>query len=499
MKVAVIGAGIGGLAVAVRLANRGHNITLFEKNSFPGGRLSEIKAEGFRFDTGASVFTMPELVEKLFADSKVGIEVFLKYSRMDVNCRYFLPGGKVVRMYADPRKLREELRKNSPEPFENIERRLIRSAELFRLSQDCFIDFEGIVKKSSLFSYDYNKIRLKSFKYLKGGSVHKINENSFIDKDIANIFDTFGIYNGYDPYKTNPLLALGSYPLYGTNRYFIQGGFYALADALMRLAKERRVGFRFGNEVEQICINNGKADGVVIKGGEQMGFDAVVSALDINYAGKKLFCDPELPKYQGKELTSSALVFLWGVKRTTPRLDCYNVILSSDPEKEFDLIFDRKIISSDPTISIYISSKLCKTDAPPGCENWQVHINAPVNMGQDWTTQINQSRIIILKRIYEKLGVDIKKDLVYEKIISPVNFEHDYRTFRGSLHGYMNNHLLSPVSGYPNRHPSIKNLYFAGGTVHPGGSVPMTLMSAFIVDSIFEKEHPVTITEPTLF
>ena len=496
MKIAVVGSGIGGLAVAIRLANRGHNVTVFEKNPIPGGKISEIRAEGFRFDTGPSFLSMPEYVENLFKDSKAGTEIFLKYSKLDVNCKYILPNGKIFKHYSDQKKLKDDIKRTSPEPFENIERRITETSSLHNLALNALAKNDGS-KPGKLFSSDYNKLFLKSFKYLSK-SLHKINEGAFIDKDIAKVFDTFNIFNGVDPYGKSSVLDLASYTQFGSQRYFIQGGFYNLINALMALAKEKRVVFRLNTPVEKIIIENESATGVLVKGAP-VHFDAVVSNADILYSSAKLFKNPEAINLKNRELTHSALVFMWGVKRISPKLDSYNVILGGNTEKEYELLFGRKIISSDPVISIYISSKLNKSDAPSSCENWQVRINAPVNSDQDWNTQISQSRILILKRIYEAYGIDLKKDIIFEKICTPVNLERDYNCYKGSIHGAHPEKLMAPFSEHPNKSAHIKNLYFTGATVNPGGNIPMALLSAEIADNIIQKEHPAILIEPTLF
>jgi phytoene dehydrogenase-like protein len=266
----------------------------------------------------------------------------------------------------------------------------------------------------------------------------------------------------------------------------------------MALAKEKRVVFRFSTPVEKIIIENDTATGVMVKGAP-VHFDAVISNADVLYSSAKLFKNPDEIKLTNRELTYSALVFMWGVKRTSPKLDCYNMILGGNTEKEYDLLFGRKIISYDPVISIYISSKINKSDAPSNCENWQVRINAPVNSGQDWNTQISQSRILILKRIYEAYGIDLKKDIIFERIITPVTLERDYNCYKGAVHGVHPNKVIATFSEHPNKSTQIKNLFFTGGSVNPGGNIPMALLSAQIVDNLIQKEHPTIVVEPTLF
>lgn len=496
MKIAVVGSGIGGLAVAIRLANRGHNVTVFEKNPIPGGKISEIHAEGFRFDTGPTVFTMPQYLENLFRDSKASTEIFLKYSKLELNCKYILPSGKIFKYYSDLKKLREEIKRTSHEPFENIEKRLAESTYIHQLALSSLVKKDG-TKVKKFISSDYNKLLIKSYKYLSK-SIHKINEAAFIDKDIAKVFDNFNIFNGADPYGKSSIIDIGSYTQFGTSRYFIQGGFYSLIDALMALAKEKRINFKFNSPIEKIIIDNQSVTGVLVKG-VAAHFDAVVSNADILYSSLKLFKNPDAISLKNRELTYSALVFMWGVKRTSPKLECYNVILGGNTEKEYELLSGRKIISSDPAISIYISSKLNKSDAPINCENWQVRINAPINNGQDWNTQVNQSRILILKRIYETYGIDLKKDIIFEKIATPVSLERDYNCYKGCVHGVHPKSLMSTFSEHPNVSGQIKNLYFVGGSVSPGGNIPMALLSAEIVENIIQKDHPSQLIEPTLF
>jgi phytoene dehydrogenase-like protein len=165
-------------------------------------------------------------------------------------------------------------------------------------------------------------------------------------------------------------------------------------------------------------------------------------------------------------------------------LGLHNILFSRDYRAEFKTLFQERDIYHDPTVYINISSKYKKDDAPPGCENWFVMINVPNNEGQEWDKLINQSRAYILQKIRDTLQVDIEPLIESESVLDPRSIESRTSSFRGALYGSSSNNRMAAFLRHPNFSGDIRGLYFCGGSVHPGGGIPLCLLSAKIVDDV---------------
>jgi phytoene dehydrogenase-like protein len=241
------------------------------------------------------------------------------------------------------------------------------------------------------------------------------------------------------------------------------------------------VKFHYNSEVDAILADKNRIAGISVDHTLMKDFNLVVSDIDIWYLYKKLQKDRPFPlKWFRHERSSSALIFYWGMDTVSPGLDLHNILFSSDYEQEFKYLFKLKAICSDPTVYIFISSKIVNTDAPPGCENWFVMVNAPENAGQDWEQMIAGARKTIADKIRRFTGIDVEKHRKFEFVLDPRGIETRTASYRGSLYGNSSN---SPMAAF-RRHPNfagIKGLYFTGGSVHPGGGIPLCLSSAKIV------------------
>jgi phytoene dehydrogenase-like protein len=184
------------------------------------------------------------------------------------------------------------------------------------------------------------------------------------------------------------------------------------------------------------------------------------------------------------------LIFYWGVKKEFPELDLHNILFSEDYKKEFDEIFNLKKAPTDPTVYINISSKDEKADAPAGCENWFVMINVPGNQGQNWDEEISKARKAIVQRINQALNTDIESLIETESILDPRSIESKTQSFQGSLYGAASNNRNAAFLRHPNFSNQLKNLYFCGGSVHPGGGIPLALLSGKITAEIISKSKP---------
>jgi len=240
------------------------------------------------------------------------------------------------------------------------------------------------------------------------------------------------------------------------------------------------VQYHFNTPVEEILTENGRCTGLRA-GGEALHFDRVVSNMDVYYTYKKL-----LPKHRHPERilrqpkSSSALIFYWGIKHSFPELDLHNIFFSNDYRAEFEAI-NRGEVSEDPTVYVNITSKYTPTDAPPGCENWFVMVNVPCHQGQDWPPLIDRIRQNVLDKLSRRLQADIGALIEAEDVLDPREIERKTASHLGALYGYSSNNTLAAFLRHPNFSRKIPNLYFVGGSVHPGGGIPLCLLSAKIM------------------
>jgi phytoene desaturase len=267
-----------------------------------------------------------------------------------------------------------------------------------------------------------------------------------------------------------------------------EGGMYQITESLVKQALRLGVEFHFNQSVRKVETENGAAKGVWIDSGF-VPAEIVVSDVDIHRFYSTLIPDRKrLAKIAKEERSSSALIFYWGMKGNYPGLDVHNIFFSGDYQEEFRYLFQIKEAYSDPTVYIYISSKYNKTDAPEGCENWFVMINAPADNGQNWDEMIDRSRKQILEKLERMLKQNLSECIIAEEILSPPEIDKQTGSVNGSLYGSSSNSRYASFNRHANFRRDIDGLYFVGGSVHPGGGIPLCLSSAKIVDGLVEEQ-----------
>jgi diapolycopene oxygenase len=481
MKIAVIGSGIGGLATACRLAHKGHDVTVFEKNAQAGGKISEMHVDGYRFDTGPSLFTLPQLVEELFEEVGERIPEQFTYRKIDVLCKYFFDSGESLVAYADQDKFVDECEKILGEKPENIRDYLSNAALIYRITADIFI-FNSLHKLKNLMKFSVLKSLLQVNRLRVYKTMHNENVRNFNNPHTVQIFDRYATYNGSNPYKAPATLSVIAHLENNLGAFFPDQGMYSIVRIIFELAQKKGVKFEFNTLVSEVLVERKKAVGLRIKDQEHY-FDKVVVNSDVNYAVKNMIKKHPLKKRLSKlEPSSSALVFYWSVKKTFPVLDIHNILFSANYEEEFKKIFDEKTICDDPSVYLFISSKVVKSDAPEGCENWFVMINAPSDVNQDWNELVQRARKNIIDKINRKLEINIEEFIERESIASPLSIQESTLSQGGALYGNASNSIFAAFLRHPNFLNSLENLYFTGGSVHPGGGIPLCLASAKIVD-----------------
>lgn len=477
-KVAVIGGGIGGLSAAIRLASKDWEVDLYEQNNLIGGKANIIEENGFRFDTGPSLITMPEVIRELFEFAGEDSNDYLTFCKLEILCRYFYKDGTILDAYQDINKFSLEIEAKTSEKKESLLKFQKYCADIYLTSADVFL-FNEINILKLLFSFK----ALKSLFSLKKMDVFRTMDKAvrsfFKDEKIIQLFNRYATYTGSSPYKIPATLNQISYVENTLGGYYIEGGMYKLVSALEKLAVKKGVNILTDNKVDKILFRNTKITGLKVNG-DELDYETIISNSDVMNTCKNLlrdFYQEKKMKYERLEPSSSAIVFYWGVKIDSTELKIHNILFASDYKKEFDSIFEKKICSDDLTIYIYISSKLSSEDSPQGYENWFVMVNAPYDNGQNWDTELKAVRSNIIKTINERLRIDIDDKIVFEKFITPKDIMENTSSNRGSIYGISSNNKMAAFFRQENKSKDIDGLYFCGGSAHPGGGIPLVILS----------------------
>lgn len=483
-KAIVIGAGIAGIASAIRLAIKGFEVQVLEANSYPGGKLSEIQLAGFRFDAGPSLFTMPQYVDELFQLAGKNPHDYFSYERLTAICNYFYEDGTRLTAWADKARFAQEIASKTNDSAESVIQFLKKSEEIYSITNHVFLE-KSLHKPATYLNADTLKSLLRFPKIDPFRTMNQAVEAQFSDSRTRRFFNRYATYNGSDPYKAPATLNVIPHLEQHFGAFFPRGGMNAITDSLVMLAKDLGVQFVFNAKVDEIMLTDGKAAGVKM-GNESISADVVVSNMDVWHTYKKLLSNHTIApqKILSQERSSSALIFYWGIKTQFPELDLHNIFFSDDYKGEFDCIWQQKTVSKDPTIYINISSKYKWDDAPDGSENWFVMINVPANDGQNWDELIAAARKNIIEKINRNLNIDLASLITCEEILDPRSIESKTSSYQGSLYGTSSNSRFAAFFRHANFSSKIKDLYFVGGSVHPGGGIPLALLSAKITVEI---------------
>ena len=482
-KAIVIGAGIGGLATAIRLAKKGYAVEVFEANDYVGGKLSTFTLGDYRFDAGPSLFTMPQFVDDLFALCGENPTDFFQYNRKEVACHYFWEDGKRLTAYGDTERFVKEVEAELAVPAATLKRYLTRAKKKFDRTRTLFLEsslhkWQTYLRKETLIGI------ANYFSFEIDTSLNDVNTRQLKEPHLVQFYNRFATYNGSNPYKTPGMMTLVQHleQHYGT--YIPKKGMGEISASLYALAKRMGVGFHLSSPVTEILVENKKAVGVCVNEAKHLA-DLVVSNMDVVPTYRKLLPNQTQPeKVLSQERSSSAVIFYWGVGKSFSQLDLHNIFFSDDYAAEFAAIFNTKTLYHDPTIYVNITSKDVPADAPEGKENWFVMINAPHDTGQDWKAIAEQLREWVIAKLNRNLETDIAPLIEEEWVMTPDIIAQRTQSYLGALYGASSNDKMAAFLRHPNFSREISNMYFCGGSVHPGGGIPLCLLSAKIVSDL---------------
>ncbi|HMQ49381.1 MAG TPA: phytoene desaturase family protein [Saprospiraceae bacterium] len=478
----VIGAGIAGLAAAVRLASHGDSVQVFEANAFPGGKLSQFQLGEYRFDAGPSLFTMPQYVDDLFRQAGEDPAEHFQYERLSVICHYFWEDGTRLQAYADPDHFAQEVHEKLGVPIRAIQQSLDDSRRKYELTGRIFLE-------KSLHRLDtwLDQRVLKSLLVLPTldlfSTLNRVNERHLKHPKLVQFFNRYATYNGSDPYKAPGLLSIIPHFEQHIGAYFPKGGMHAITEAVYELARRKGVDFSFETPVKEVIVEQKRAIGLKTEG-QTHRFDRIICNMDVFFAYDKLLPGQKQPKrILNQKKSTSALIFYWGIRKVFPELGLHNIFFSDNYREEFRHLAEGKVYE-DPTVYINITSKCEAGDAPLEGENWFTMINVPFIGGQDWDAIIAKARKDILAKLSRILGQEVEPLIEVESLLEPRSIESRTASHLGALYGTSSNNRMAAFMRHPNFSRRIRDLYFCGGSVHPGGGIPLCLLSAKIVDEL---------------
>jgi len=473
----IIGAGIGGLSAAIRLAAAGQRVIIAEKNPLPGGKMYQIEQDGYRWDTGPSVITMRHVFEDLFAAAGRKLDDYIQLQPVDPLTRYFYRDGTVLDASANFSEMANAIEAIEPRDVEGYLSYLAYAARIHRITGPVFI----YDRPPTLSSF----ARVPPTDWLKVDPFRTMNQSikRFVrSPHLRQLLGRFATYVGGSPFEAPATLNVIAHVELTGGIWYPKGGIYSIASGMVRLAEELGVEICLSNGVTDIELDNHQVKGVHLQDGTYIETDTVVANVDVTTTYKHLLpLTPQIHKrlstLQAFEPSCSGFVMLLGTDKTFPELAHHNIFWSDDYEAEFKAIFKDQIPAEDPTIYITATSKADSDHAPTGGENWFILVNAPpLSDHVDWEQEKRRYRDLILDKLAQQ-GVDVRDHIRTEKIITPVDLQEMSGAWRGALYGPSANSKWTVFRRPHNRSEIVQGLYFTGGTTHPGGGVPMVTLS----------------------
>lgn len=494
-KISVIGAGVGGLSVAARLAKQGHLVEIFEASDRSGGKCRTEWFEDYGFDTGPSLLTIPAVYRDLFLKTGKRIEHVLEIKPVDPAFAYHFSDGKKVTFpnLSNP-KTYLEIEKSFGKAASNQWHQLMDRADLmWEVSREPFVESEltyiwSLLKRKNLLS------ELKQIAPLT--SLRDLTKEYQLDPHLSMIVDRYATYTGSDPRKAPAVLLTIAYVESAFGAWHITGGIGKLAEALDTRCQELGVKIHLNTKVAEILTSDGKTAGIKLENDSIIQSEIVVSNADSEITYNQLIkSDLSKARKERRKLKKaskslagfSLLLGLDNTKGKPVEIEHHNVFFPSNYDAEFDQIFDKRVPVSDPTIYICApKDKSMVTGSDK--EAWFVLVNAPrhdLKNGWDWSTGGEQYANQIINKL-DLLGLNVSNRLDLMKFRTPLDLQNYALAPGGSIYGTSSNSAQSAFLRTSNR-SKIKNLYCVGGSAHPGGGLPLVGISAEIVAEIIGK------------
>ena len=493
--VGVVGGGLGGLAAACVLAARGHRVTLFERNEWLGGKAAVLREDGFRFDMGPTILTVPAVLGRIFAEAGRRMEDHLDLRRLDPQWRCFFEDGLVLDLQQDVSAMAARLGTLHADADQGYRDFIGLSEKLHDVSERFFFwrSVEDVWDTIDL-KKNFEASTLRDVMSLRMGStVAGQIRRRVPDARAAQMLDHFVQYVGSNPYGSPAVLCSIAHMQTRDGVWYPIGGTRAVPEALTVLASDLGVDLRTGVGVRTIDVRNGRAAGLVTDAGETLRFDRVVSNMDSVRTYRELVGgkpDQTFSRRWKRDPACSGVVLYLGLDRAYEHLAHHDFVFSRDPEEEFDCIYTKGEPAPDPTAYLAAPARTEPGVAPSGGEALYVLVHTPyLRPHHDWSRMFPAYRQVILDKLKRTAGMpDLEERIVFERHLTPQDIHDRYSVLNGAIYGLASHGTFFGAFKPGNRSRDLAGLYLAGGAAHPGPGMPMVLMSGWIAADSLDQD-----------
>lgn len=490
-KAIIIGAGVGGIATAAFLAKQGFSVDVYEKNPNPGGRCGQMIQDGHRFDLGATILLMPSLYRNVFSSLGIDMDKELETSSLEPVYKLFFGDGSDFAFTRDPEKMQAQLESIEPGSFQKYKKYTAEGYEYFNLSMN------ELLGKN--FYHLFQFVNLKSMKLLLKLKVWKKHTDYvrqyFDDQHLRMAFTFQNIYVGQNPYEAPAFFSMLPGAEIAEGALFPKGGMHRIVETLLATATGLGVQFQYRKPVSKIIVNGNRAEGIQLEDGTAIHADLVIANADLPYVYRKLLPENSISeRLKKRKYSCSAIVFHWGVDKVYPQLDHHSIFLNEPYKDGLDKIFREKSLSDNPSFYVHAPVRSDPGAAPENQDTLSVIVpvaHLDPNHDQHWKKLKTKARKAVIRRLKEAGLDDIERHIKFEICYLPKTWERTCNVTRGSVFGSLGHTIFQMGYFRPhNRHKKYENLYFAGGSTHPGNGIPLVLLSAKLTSERIAKEFP---------